>query len=204
MKLKKILISQFMKPKGFLGYLAGFIMAYRPSNRERIFWTIALLAIKADDRVLEIGFGPGVAIKLISDVVTHGFVAGIDHSEEMVRQARKRNREAIKSGRVELLQAPVTEPHHFSEPFDKIFAINAFQFWEEPLLILRTLKSILKPGGLIAITLQPRIQNASDEDAQNIGADIVKKLKKSGFTKVRLETKKMKPVSAVCVIGVKK
>ncbi len=203
MKLKKPLISQFMKPNGFLGYLAGFIMAHRPSNRERSFWTISLLDIKHDDRVLEIGFGPGVAIENICNIVTDGFVVGIDHSPVMVKQARTRNREAVKNGRVEILQASVTEPPGFGEPFDKIFAINAFQFWEEPLEILKTLRGMLKPGGFIALTLQPRMKNATDADAKNAGADIVEKLKDSGFVKVRLETKKMKPVLAVCAIGVK-
>ena len=114
-----------------------------------------------------------------------------------------RNREAVKNGRVEILQASVTEPPGFGEPFDKIFAINAFQFWEEPLGILKTLKGMLKPGGLIALTLQPRIQGATDEDAKEVGDEIVKSLEKAGFTKVRLETKRMKPVSSVCALGVK-
>jgi len=203
MKLKKLLISQFMKPNGFLGYLAGFIMAHRPSNRERNLWTISLLDIKHDDRVLEIGFGPGVAIQNICNIVTDGFVVGIDHSPVMVRQARKRNRVAMNEGRADLMLASVMDLPHFSEPFDKVLTINAFQFWEEPLEILKNLKCILKPGGLIALTLQPRIKNATDADAKNVGADIVKKLKDSGFVKVRLETKKMKPVLAVCAIGVK-
>jgi len=203
MKLKKVLISQFMKPNGFLGYLAGFIMAHRPSNRERNFWTISLLDIKHDDRVLEIGFGPGVAIQNICNIVTDGFVVGIDHSPVMVRQGRKRNRIAINEGKAELMLASVLDLPHFSEPFDKVFAINAFQFWEEPLEILKNLRSILKPGGLIALTLQPRIQGATDEDANQVGHEIVENLEKAGFTKVRLETKRMKPVSSVCAIGVK-
>ncbi len=166
MKLKKILISQFMKPNGFLGYLAGFIMAHRPTNRERNFWTLSLLVIKPDDRVLEIGFGPGVAIQNICKIVTDGFVVGIDHSPVMVRQARKRNRVAMNEGRADLMLASVLDLPHFSEPFDKVFAINAFQFWEEPLEILKNLKGILKPGGLIALTLQPGIKKATDADAK--------------------------------------
>ena len=73
-------------------------MAYRPSNQDRIRWTISLLNIKPDDRLLEIGFGPGFAIELVSKITSEGFVAGIDHSEVMVRQASKRNARAIREG----------------------------------------------------------------------------------------------------------
>jgi ubiquinone/menaquinone biosynthesis C-methylase UbiE len=202
MNLKDLLISQFMKPKGFLGNLAGYIMAHRPSNRERIFWTISLLAIKPGDRVLEIGFGPGVAIEQISRIVTNGFIAGIDHSKVMVRQARKRNREGIHKGKSEIMLGSAADMPHFGQPFDKIFAINAFQFWNEPDEILKNLKKLLKPGGIIALTLQPRLNKATDEGARKIGEEIVKHLEEAGYANVRLETKKMKPVSAGCAIGI--
>jgi ubiquinone/menaquinone biosynthesis C-methylase UbiE len=192
-----------MRPKGLFGNLAGYIMAHRPSNRERIFWTISLLKIKPDDRIVEIGFGPGVAIEQISKIITNGYIAGIDHSKVMVRQARKRNREGIRQGKVEIMLGSASDMPHFGQPFDKIFAINAFQFWNEPEEILKNLRKLLKPGGIIALTLQPRLKKATDEGANKIGGEIVKHLEKAGYPKVRLETRKMKPVSAVCAIGIK-
>ena len=54
-------------------------------------WTIELLDLKEDEHVLEIGFGPGVAIQMASQRVPRGVVVGIDHSEVMLRQAMKRN-----------------------------------------------------------------------------------------------------------------
>ena len=203
MNLKNSLISQFMKPKGLLGNLAGYIMAHRPSNRERIFWTISLLSIKHDDRVLEIGFGPGVAIEQISKMITNGYIAGIDHSKVMLRQARKRNKEAIRQGTVEMKLGSAADIPHFGQPFDKIFAINSYQFWNEPDEILRNLRKLLKPGGIIALTLQPRLKKATDEGAKKTGEEIVKNLQKAGYSKVRLETRRMKPVSAICAIGIK-
>ncbi|MHC4265878.1 MAG: methyltransferase domain-containing protein, partial [Planctomycetota bacterium] len=75
-------------------------MAYTPSNEERVQWTISLLNISPNDRVLEIGFGPGFAIELISKIATEGLVVGVDHSEVMVRHASKRNARAIRDGKV--------------------------------------------------------------------------------------------------------
>ena len=41
-------------------------------------WTISLLNIQRSDNVLEIGFGPGIAIELVSNIVQDGHVVGID------------------------------------------------------------------------------------------------------------------------------
>jgi ubiquinone/menaquinone biosynthesis C-methylase UbiE len=59
--------------------------------------------VKPTDRVLEIGFGPRVAIAELSRRVgPEGHVYGVDHSEAMLRQATKRNIAAVQAGRVTL------------------------------------------------------------------------------------------------------
>jgi len=58
--------SQFMQPRGFAGWLVGWEMALRPSNRKRNVWAVGLLGVEPSDRVLEIGFGPGIAIRELS------------------------------------------------------------------------------------------------------------------------------------------
>ena len=98
----KRFFAQFGKPEGFWGIVAGKKMVHARSNRQRNAWTVSLLNIQPEDRVLEIGFGPGLAIEQIARITTKGFVAGIDHSDVMVRMASKRNAKAIREGRVEL------------------------------------------------------------------------------------------------------
>src|SRR5262245_58021020 len=92
--IRRFLREQFGHPTGFLGSIVGKIMANRPSNTDRGRWVVSLLEIAPSDRVLEVGFGPGVAIEMVSAIATKGFVAGIDHSAEMVKQATQRNAEA--------------------------------------------------------------------------------------------------------------
>ena len=50
---------------------------------------VGLLEVRPDDRVLEIGFGPGKQIQLPARRATAGLVAGVDLSEVMVEQATK-------------------------------------------------------------------------------------------------------------------
>jgi len=86
------LTRQFEKPSGVLGWLTGQIMSHRMSNIDRNLWTVSLLSPKPDDTILEIGFGPGVAIDAITGRIPKGKVIGLDHSIVMLNEATKRNR----------------------------------------------------------------------------------------------------------------
>ena len=200
--LKKFL-AQFGKPEGFWGIVAGKKMVYALSNRQRNAWTVSLLNIQPGDRVLEIGFGPGLGIEQIARITTKGFVAGIDHSDVMVRMASNRNAKAIREGRVELRPGSVSALQLFDQPFTKILAINTIQFWDNPVERLRELRRLLVPGGIIAITFQTRTRGATEETAQAMGQEIASALSQSGFDQVQVETLRIKPVAAVCVLGVK-
>jgi SAM-dependent methyltransferase len=201
--IRRFLRAQFGRPTGFWGNIAGKIMARAPSNQERIQWTIALLDIKPDDRILEIGFGPGVAIELASKIASEGFIAGVDHSEVMVRQASRRNDRAIRGGKVMLRLGSVANLPKFNESFDKIFTINSIHFWHEPIDCLKELWKLLRPGGLIAVTIQPRSRSATDATTKEIGEEVTMNLKRAGFSQCKLEIRQIKPVSVACAIGIK-
>ncbi len=201
MSLRQNIVGQFKQPHGSLGQVAGFIMAKRPSNIERNQWTLDLLDLRPDDRVLEIGFGPGIAIEKASQVVTNGMIVGIDHSETMLRQAKKRNAAAIGEGRVQLQLGSVTELPHFDQPFDKIFSANVVQFWDEPVAVFKSLHQRLAPGGTIATTYMPRHKAATDADSHRKAGEVVASLATAGFSRIRVEEKPLKPVAVICVLA---
>src|ERR1700677_5295381 len=60
--LDRDVIGQAHRPRGAAGRVTAWEMARRPSNRQRNRWVVSLLDAQPADRVLEIGFGPGVAI----------------------------------------------------------------------------------------------------------------------------------------------
>src|SRR5438128_250196 len=126
---KRVLMRAFGRPQGVLGRLGGVIMARM--NQEIAARAIELLDVQPSDRVLEIGFGPGVGIQLLAGIVSSGLVAGVDDSEEMVEQARARNAKAIASGRVELRPASVERLPFDNDTFDKALSINSMQVWPD-------------------------------------------------------------------------
>jgi SAM-dependent methyltransferase len=200
-KLIKRVRAQFGRPTGLPGRMAGWVMAHRSSNRRRNAWAVSLLDVQRDDRVLEIGFGPGIAIRELARLAVDGYVCGLDHSEVMVREAVRRNAEAVRRGRVELRLGSVERVPAFEVPFDKILAVNALQFWDQPAEPLGELRRELSNGGRIAIAFQPRGPGASDQAATTRGQEIATALRDAGFSQVRLETLKLKP-AVVCALGV--
>ena len=96
-------LAQFHHPTGAIGHVAGWIMGRRSSNVARNRWAVQLLDVQPTDRVIELGCGPGVAIAALATRAIRGLVVGVDHSQVMIGQARRRNRAAIQAGRVRLL-----------------------------------------------------------------------------------------------------
>lgn len=193
-------MEQFRRPQGLFGYLAGWIMATRPSNLQRNRWTVGLLDVQPRDRVLEIGFGPGVAIEACALRATDGKVLGLDHSELMNRMAASRNRKAIDEGRVELRLGTLATLGAADGLFDKMISVNCAQFWDDPAGALLALQDRLAPGGTLALTYQPRHPGATNADADKFADRVTTQAIEAGFSSSRKEKLDLKPIGAVCVL----
>ncbi len=200
-RTREKIVSQFHRPRGLGGHAVGWLMAHRGSNRERSRWAVSLLAVQPEDRVLEIGFGPGVAIQELARRATRGRVYGIDHSDVMVRQATRRNAAAVREGRVELRRASFEDLPDFDGPLDKILAVNSMQFADDPVARLRSLRCLLRPGGRMAVVLQPRCPGATAATSATAGREILERLAAAGFGDAAVETLPLSP-PVVAVLAV--
>jgi cyclopropane fatty-acyl-phospholipid synthase-like methyltransferase len=199
MSLVTYVYSQFGRPRGVLGYVADYIMARRPSNIERNDWALSLLAVNPGDRILEVGFGPGIAAGKAA--ATAAEVVGIDRSALMARQAARRNREVIEKGKLKLIIGSVEELTPEIGLFDKIYSMNVVQFWREPVAVFHRLQTLLKPDGVILTAYMPRHAGAKDDDAIRKGGQIEDWLREAGFKQVRTRNRMMKPVAVVAVLA---
>jgi ubiquinone/menaquinone biosynthesis C-methylase UbiE len=199
MSLLAIAYRQFYQPTGVLGRVVGWILANRPSNIERSRWTVGLLNVKPSDHVLEIGFGPGLAIAHVARLAPQGRVVGIDHSALMIEQARRRNRSAIEAGLVDLRLGGFELLPQLGETFDAVFSVNVLQFLPERTAVLQSIRSVLKPNGLVATTVQPRHRGATAEDAQAFARRLSREMIDAGFREVTISGLDLKPIPAVCV-----
>jgi ubiquinone/menaquinone biosynthesis C-methylase UbiE len=195
-----MVVRQFGHPRGIAGRAAGWVMAHRPSNRQRNTWVVSLLDVQPTDHVLEVGFGPGLAIAELARRATQGRVYGIDHSNLMLRQATIRNATAIRAQRVELVCTSVDQLPDFDVPLDAILAVNSVGFWPNPAEQLHDLRNLLRAGGRIALATQPRCPGATNDTTARAAHELQNLLNQAGFTHTRVHTLNLDPPVA-CVLA---
>jgi SAM-dependent methyltransferase len=193
-------IGQAHHPRGAAGRVTAWEMAHRPSNRQRSGWVVSLLDVQPTDQVLEIGFGPGLAIAGLVRAGA-GHVYGLDHSGVMLRQASRRNAAAIRAGRVTLVRGSVDQiPPALDGPFDAILAVNSLGFWPAQPERLAELRRRLAPGGRIAIVSQPRCPGATADTSRSAAREIENLLRGAGFTHLSTHTLPLSPPVA-CILA---
>jgi len=193
-------VAQFHHPAGAVGHVAGWVMARRSSNVARNRWAVQLLDVQPTDRVIELGCGPGVAIAALAARAIRGLVVGVDHSQVMIRQARRRNRAAVQAGRVRLIHTPVESLSISDGPFNAALAVNTVGMWPDPTARLRELARLLRPGGRIALVSQPRCPGATAATSAAAAGELGGMLTEAGFEHLRTEMLDLDPPAA-CVLG---
>lgn len=146
------LAAQLRKPEGELGCRVAGGM-----NISNIFvteMTYELMELKPSDTILEIGFGNGKFLSMLTERVH--LVVGIDFSEDMVREAAENNRTAIATGRLELQKASISSIPFPDNTFDKVCTINTLYFWPDPTRDLAEIKRVLKPGGTLYLGIRTK------------------------------------------------
>jgi ubiquinone/menaquinone biosynthesis C-methylase UbiE len=141
------LTRQFSGPEGPLGHVAGWLMVRK--NQGANAWLVELLGAGPADRVLEIGFGPGLA--LARTLARGAAVAGVDRSALMVRKASRRVADAVRAGRADLRQGSVETLPFPDAAFTCAMALNSLQFWPSAEAGLRELRRALAPGGRLVL-----------------------------------------------------
>ncbi len=202
-----LLAGQHGHPRGIVGRLLGEQMVRQHITETT--WTISLLNLRPEDQILELGFGAGKAIELVAAQTTHGHVSGIDLSQEMVRAASRRNARAIKAGQVALRHGDLATLPFAENQFDKIFSIQTLYFWPDPPHALAEIFRVLKPGGVLIVTLSTgKIDSTETTGLEHyqliLEEQVIPSMKQLGFTRANI---KQGPTSrqfkTTAVIGVK-
>jgi cyclopropane fatty-acyl-phospholipid synthase-like methyltransferase len=157
---------------------------------ERLRWAVETLALGPDDRLLEIGCGPGVAVALICERLVGGRIVAIDRSATAISRATRRNAEHLASGKaaiktVALEQLQPSDVLGEGERFDKIFAMNVNLFWvRSPAKELELIKRLLGSGGALYLFYgyggQP-LSGKAEQNASRVGDILTAHLAERGF-----------------------
>ncbi|HAF10050.1 MAG TPA: SAM-dependent methyltransferase [Chloroflexi bacterium] len=106
--------------------------------------------LRSGSRVLDVGCGPGAALRKVARLVARGEVVGVDLSLEMLRLADERARRAG-LGNVALFQADAAElPLPFTGSFDVAYSCLVHHHFTQPLASAQGIAASLRPGGVYA------------------------------------------------------
>jgi ubiquinone/menaquinone biosynthesis C-methylase UbiE len=128
-------------------------MAHETAAANRV--ALDLLDLQPGEQVLEIGFGHGRTLASAMARIADGFVAGIDHSELMLRIARKRNASWLLTGRME---PALGDSEHLPYPdrrFNKTFAMHTIYFWPDPRRHFKEAARVLSDDGCLLVGYRP-------------------------------------------------
>jgi trans-aconitate 2-methyltransferase len=104
---------------------------------------LARLALKGNEKILDIGCGDGKITAEVARAVVDGYVVGIDSSSEMVSFSRE-SFSGQKNLRFELRDA---RELNFTNEFDVVFSNSALHWVKDHKPVLRGIKDALKPNG---------------------------------------------------------
>ena len=110
------------------------------------------MQIDSANCVLDVGCGPGIdAIDMGKIVSPEGRVFGIDHNNEMLKQAAKRTSASGMSDFVKFLQCDVSHLPFESNFFDSCRGERVFMHLHNPQTALSEIHRVTKPGGKIVV-----------------------------------------------------
>jgi ubiquinone/menaquinone biosynthesis C-methylase UbiE len=153
-------------------------------------YAVRQLELTPSDRVLEVGFGGGVAVPALLAVAA--FVGGVDRSSDMVRRAKAMFSEAVSAGRADFREGNVEEIPFEASSFGKVCTINTIYFWSSLNAGFAEIRRVLSPGGRVVLGFVPKERMArmgmpADIFTSRAPEDVVAALKKARFSDVRIE-----------------
>jgi ubiquinone/menaquinone biosynthesis C-methylase UbiE len=147
--LPKFIASQLRKPSGLLGNFVANIMI--KGNRKSYINLIRNLDVQPSDKLLEIGYGPGLGIHMITQLCNSCIVHGVDFSRLMHKKASRYNKLTVEKGKVQLQYGDFLEIPLTKNQYDKIYCLNVIYFWDDLTKPFAKTLSLLKETGAFFI-----------------------------------------------------
>jgi ubiquinone/menaquinone biosynthesis C-methylase UbiE len=196
MSLYDYLINQSRKPKGFVGKIMLNIM--NNAHKSIFQFGIENINIVENINLLDLGFGGGKALRLLSKKYDKIKLFGIDFSEEAIKAANKNNKNDIQTGKIKLLQADIKNIPFSDNYFEIITAFQTHYHWENLPNKIKEVYRVLNNNGQFIIVAEKYKINYHMKEYKTKD-EVIKLFNDLGFKGVEYKKEK----NNVCVIGVK-
>ena len=152
MGIIEYLINQGKEPKGYIG---KFMLGTMNMAHKSIF-NLGLVNIRINDnsKILDLGFGGGKALKMISRKNKSIKLFGIDFSEESLKTGMKTNKKDIMNGKMELIKGDIGNMPFSDNYFNIITAFQTHYHWDNLDIKLLEIFRTLSDGGQFIIVAE--------------------------------------------------
>jgi ubiquinone/menaquinone biosynthesis C-methylase UbiE len=184
---RKFIATQFKRPAGLFGNFVSKMMI--KGNRNNYNTLIKDLDVQPNEKLLEIGYGPGIGLHMITGLCETCTIHGVDFSRLMYQKASKYNKLSIDKGKVQLQYGDYLKIPIDKNQYDKIFCLNVIYFWDELDKPLVKTISLLKAGGSFYIYMASANslveKKAPDSVFHKYSIDqVVEALRSAGFNNI--------------------
>lgn len=126
-------------------------------TRELAARMVSLADIESNDSVLDVGTGTGiVALQAAQMLGSNGEVHGIDLSEAMVDASRRKAARTKFSAKVRFSPMDAEALDFDERTFDKVLSLYALLHFPNPLVALKEISRVMRPGGKLVLAVGSR------------------------------------------------
>jgi ubiquinone/menaquinone biosynthesis C-methylase UbiE len=147
--LTTYVLLQARKPDKWIGRLFARLM--NAGHSAMTDWGLEHVAIGNYFTILDVGCGGGRTVEKLATIASTGMIYGIDYAEGSVAASRAHNADLIKSGRVVIEKASVSQLPFADHKFDLVTAIETQYYWPNLNGDMREILRVLKPGGKLIV-----------------------------------------------------
>lgn len=183
----RFVAKQLSRPTGVGGKVIQLLMNRGNARLNR--FAVAQLELQSSDRVLEIGFGGGVALPFLLSRAR--FVCGVDRSDDVIASARRRFSAAIGRGGADFRLGSVEALPFAPAAFDKVLTVNTVYFWTSLESGMDEIARIIAPSGRVVIGFVPkarmdRMNMPKDIFTPRSPGEVADSLTAAGFSQVEI------------------
>jgi ubiquinone/menaquinone biosynthesis C-methylase UbiE len=112
--------------------------------------TLALMDIRPEDRILDLGCGTGWASRRMARITTAGEVVGLDVADEMLRRAEE---ESSAFRNVRYVWGSAEKISEADNAFTKVLSVESFYYYADQGKALEELRRVMAPGAKLFILI---------------------------------------------------